>query len=404
VSGPRVVAVGAPPTFRQQVARAVGSPPETVEWLPTVTAAEDFMSSGKTTADLLALSPAVKTEDAIGFGEFVGRRFPATAVVVVRDRPPDGALPLLIRSGVRDVVDLTHGGDELRESLQRALTWSSNLRSVNGRGQPEAGGPRGRMICIFSSKGGTGKTFLACNLASAIARRLGEPTALVDLDVDLGDVFAYFGKQPTRPLEDLLTVGDDADADTIRGLGNKLEEHLWGYGAPPDPGAPQVVSGEAVGLALSTLRSVFAFTVLDGTADYSDHVLAAMDLSDVIYLVSGPDVVGLKHLSMAIQTLTTLGTPRERLRVVLNRADSRVGITPTDVERIMRIKPDVLVPSSALVPTSLNHGIPVVVEEPRSGVARALENLASTLVAEARPTNGVDPDGAAPRRRRLSRH
>ena len=121
-------------------------------------------------------------------------------------------------------------------------------------------------------------------------------------------------------------------------------------------------------------------------------------------LVSGPDVVGLKHLSMAIQTLTTLGTPRERLRVVLNRADSRVGITPTDVERIMRIKPDVLVPSSALVPTSLNHGIPVVVEEPRSGVARALENLASTLVAEARPTNGADPDGAAPRRRRLSRH
>ena len=362
------------------------------------------MSSGKTTADLLALSPAVKTEDAIGFGEFVGRRFPATAVVVVRDRPPDGALPLLIRSGVRDVVDLTHGGDELRESLQRALTWSSNLGSVNGRGQPEAGGPRGRMICIFSSKGGTGKTFLACNLASAIARRLGEPTALVDLDVDLGDVFAYFGKQPTRPLEDLLTVGDDADADTIRGLGNQLEEYLWGYGAPPDAGAPQSVSGEAVGLALSTLRSVFAFTVLDGTADYSDHVLAAMDLSDVIYLVSGPDVVGLKHLSMAIQTLTTLGTPRERLRVVLNRADSRVGITPTDVERIMRIKPDVLVPSSALVPTSLNHGIPVVVEEPRSGVARALENLASTLVAEARPTNGADPDGAAPRRRRLSRH
>jgi pilus assembly protein CpaE len=404
MSGPRVVAVGAPPTFRQQVARALGAAPESVEWVPTVTAAEDFMTDGRAQADLLALSPSVKAEDAIGFGEFVSRRSPATAVVVVRDRPPDGALPSMIRSGIRDVVDLTNGGEDLRDSLHRALTWASSLRSVNGRAPVEDGTDHGRVVCVFSSKGGTGKTFLSCNLAVAIARRLGEPTALVDLDVDLGDVFAYFGTQPSRPLQDLLSVGTDVDAETVRSLGNQLDENLWGYGAPPDPGAGQSVSAESVGAALRTLRRFFPFTILDGSAEYSDHVLAAMDLSDVIYLVTGPDVVGLKHLSLAIQTLTTLGTPRERVRVVLNRADSKVGISPTDVERVMRIKPDVLVPSSSLVPASLNHGVPVVLEEPRSAVAKAVDELAAALVAESKPSNGAAPEGARGRRLRLAKH
>jgi pilus assembly protein CpaE len=403
MTGERVIAVGAPPMFRQQVARAVGSAPETVEWMPTVTAAEEFLSAGKTVADVLVLSPSVKAEDAIGFGEFVTRHFPGTAVVLIRDRSPDGALPALIRSGIRDVVDLTHGGDDLREALQRALNWSSSLRSANGRSHVDVGGPSGRVVCVFSSKGGTGKTFLACNLATAVARLSGEPTALVDLDLDTGDVFDYFGKQPTRPLQDLLSVGADADSDTIRGLGNPLDEHLWGYAAPHDPGAGESVSGEAMGAALRTLRDSFAYTILDGTAGYADHVLAAMDLSDAIYLVSGPDVVGLKHLALAIQTLTALGTPRERLRVVLNRSDSRVGLSPADVERVLRIKVDVLVPSSALVPTSLNRGSPVVTLEPRSGVARAVEGVASVLVAESSSMNGAVRNSDPRRRRLLSR-
>jgi pilus assembly protein CpaE len=267
----------------------------------------------------------------------------------------------------------------------------------------DVGGPSGRVVCVFSSKGGTGKTFLACNLATAVARLSGEPTALVDLDLDTGDVFDYFGKQPTRPLQDLLSVGADADSDTIRGLGNPLDEHLWGYAAPHDPGAAESVSGEAMGAALRTLRDAFAYTILDGTAGYADHVLAAMDLSDAIYLISGPDVVGLKHLSLAIQTLTALGTPRERLRVVLNRSDSRVGLSAADVERVLRIKADVLVPSSALVPTSLNRGSPVVTLEPRSGVARAVEGVASVLVAESSSMNGAVRNGDQRRRRLLSR-
>jgi len=386
MSGPRVIAVGAPPTFRQQVARAIGSVPEAVEWLPTLAAAEDLLSE-KAGADVLALSPSVESNEAIAFSELVTKRYPMSAVVLVRDLPPDGMLPSLMRSGIRDVIDLSAGGDDLRDALDRALRWSASLQALSGRIQSDGDGDAGRMVCFFSTKGGTGKTFLACNVATALAKRVGKPVALVDLDIAHGDVFSYFGTQPVRPLDDLLSAPEDAGEETVIGLGNQLGDHLWGYAAPPDPGAGQSVSTDAVERALRTLRRSFAFTVVDGTADYSDHVLAALDMADLIYLVTGPDVVGLKHLSNALQTLVTLGTSKDRIRVVMNRADSKVGITPADAERALGIRADALVPSSSAVPLSLNRGIPVVAGEPSSGVSKAIGEIASTL------SNGHSPAG-----------
>jgi pilus assembly protein CpaE len=135
-----------------------------------------------------------------------------------------------------------------------------------------------------------------------------------------------------------------------------------------------------MGKVLQALRRSFDYIVVDATADYSDAALAAFDLSDEIFLVSGLDVVGVRHLSMALQTLLSLGFPRDRFRVVLNRADSKVGLAPLDVERVMKIKVDAQIPSSRLVPISLNRGEPVVIGEPRSEVARSIHTLARRLV------------------------
>jgi len=107
------------------------------------------------------------------------------------------------------------------------------------------------------------------------------------------------------------------------------------------------------------------------------------DLSDMICLVTSLDVVGVKHLSKALDTLLTIGLPRERFRVVLNRADSKVGLDASDVERVMKIRVDAMIPSSRLVPTSLNKGRPVVLEEPSSEVAQAINSLASRFAGSA---------------------
>jgi pilus assembly protein CpaE len=371
-----VVAVGTPQSFRQQLARSLEVEPDEVGWVQSATAAEELLITAYAGVDVLVLSPEVKEPDALGLAEFVGRQAPGTAIVLVRDHTWNGLLPAAMRAGIRDVVDMTQGTEELRDAVERAIVWATNLRSVGATARSE-GTPsaRGRIVSVFSSKGGAGKTFLTTNLAAAIADSTGQDTAVIDLDVDMGDVFTYFGREPTASVQDLMELGEGSNHARIREIGLQLGDHLWGYGAPTDPAA-EAPAGEAIGKFLRAIRNDFAYTVVDASVDYSDSALVCFDLSDTVCLVTSLDVVGVKHLSKALDTLLSIGLPRDRFRVVLNRADSKVGLDASDVERVMKIKVDAMIPSSRLVPTSLNKGRPVVLDEPSSEVAMAVRHLA----------------------------
>jgi pilus assembly protein CpaE len=389
-----VVAVGTPQSFRQQIARALEVEMDEIGWVQSATAAEELLINAYNPVDVLVLSPEVKEQDALGLAEFMGRQAPGTAIVLVRDHTWNGLLPAAMRAGIRDVVDMTQGNDELREAVERAVLWATNLRS--SAGPQRDGGPvqRGHVISVFSSKGGSGKTFLVTNLAASIADITGQDTAVVDLDTDMGDVFTYWGREPTARLEDLMGIGEGGDHDKIREVGVQFDQHVWGYGTPPDP-STEPPAGEAVGKFLRTLRADFPWIVVDASVDYSDSALVCFDLSDAICLVTPLDVVGVKHLSKALDTLLTIGLPRDRFRVVLNRADSKVGLDSTDVERVMKVEVDVMIPSSRLVPTALNKGRPVVLDEPGSDVSTAVRHLATKLAHQfsGAEAGASDPNG-----------
>ena len=384
----QVFAVGTPQTFRATLARALEVEPDDVGWVQSVTAAEEVLVEAAEPVDVLVLSPEIKEPDALGLAEFVGRAAPMTAIVMVRDKSWNGLLPAAMRAGIRDVVDLTQGSEELRDAVERAISWAESLRSLRGA-MAEKPSARGMVISVFSSKGGTGKTFLTTNLGAAIADMSGKETAVVDLDVDMGDVFSYFGLEPTRQVMDLVSLGEGADRDTVFANATKLGDHLWGFGAVPDP-AMQPPAGEAVGKYLRTLRNNFSYVVVDASADYTDLALACFDLSDAICLVTGLDVVGVKHLSKSLETLLTIGLPRDRFRIVLNRADSKVGLDAGDVERVMKIQVDTMIPSSRLVPTSLNKGRPVFFEEPNSEVSASIRALAMRFTGPKATAGGAD--------------
>jgi pilus assembly protein CpaE len=395
-----VIAVGTPQTFRTTVARALEVEADDVGWVQSVTAAEEVLVETGDPVDVLVLSPEVKEPDALGLAEFVGRTAPMTAIVLIRDKAWNGLLPAAMRAGIRDVVDLTQGSEEIRDAVERAIVWAESLRKTRGSTQGQAS-QRGTVISVFSSKGGTGKTFLTTNLASAIADLSAQDTAVVDLDVDMGDVFSYFGSEPDKQVNDLIGLGEGAPRDVVMASAARFGEHLYGFGAVPDP-AMQPPAGEAIGKYLRVLRQNFAYVVVDASADYTDLALACFDLSDAVCLVTGLDVVGVKHLSKALETLLAIGLPRERFRIVLNRADSKVGLDAGDVERVMKIKVDTMIPSSRLVPTSLNKGRPVVLEEPGSEVSVSIRKLAERFTGPAPEMNGHDPDDLVlePRRRR----
>lgn len=382
----RILAVGAPHTFREVVARAVDTPVQLVEWAETPAGCLKLWAQGPGPSDLVVISPTVEYQEALELAEIVHNSYPATATILVRLREMNGMLPAAIRAGVRDVVDLSKGPDELTEVLGRALSWSKSLQVLQDSTTERNKSHQGPLISVFSSKGGTGKTFLACNLAVALAEKTGADTALVDLDLGMGDVFSYYGTEPGRPLLDLIPLGEDIDRDAVLTVATKLGDHLYGFGGPPDPAAEKV-STEAAARLLKGLQATFQYVVLDLGPDYSDLNLAALDCSDEILLITGLDVVGIKHLSSALDTLTSIGLPRERFRIVLNRADSKVGIDAADVEHVLKVKVDAMVPSSRLVPESLNKGRPVYLEEPKSEVTKSLAGLAAKFIAEpATPT------------------
>jgi len=374
---PRVAAVGGNKAFVPLVARVLGTSPDDLVAIASVASAERAIAEGDQVFDVVVLGPNITESDAASLAEFVSKEVPTTAVIVVRDAPVDGAFPRLVRSGARDVVDISAGGAELREALMRAVDWAEGIKGTTVR--PE--GPKaaeGAIVAIFSTKGGTGKTFFSCNLAAALAERTGKQVGLVDLDHDLGDVFAYFGANPKRSLPELLLLEENAGPEEVTRLGTPLIDGVIGFGSTPDPRAELLPSG-AVTRMLRTLKDTFPFTVVDATSEYSDHVLAAFDLADAICLISGLDAIGIRHLTIGMQTLEKLGVPRDRLRIVLNRADSKVDLTPEDVEKLLGLTVDARIPSSSLVPRSINRAKLVWEEERRSEVSKAIELFADRL-------------------------
>jgi pilus assembly protein CpaE len=387
-----VIAVGGPPTFRPQIARALRTDPELIDWVQTASAAEAAAEQSTTAYQLLVLSPLVDEAEAAALARALAKRSPTTAVVVVRDQPLDGAMPRLVRAGVRDVVDLSTGPEELQDALSHALAWSESVRQVGGQnGNGHAA--RGRVVSVFSTKGGTGKTFIATNLAAALGEVAGADVAVLDLDVDLGDVFAYFGKEPKRSLAEVSAeVARGARPEEMVELGMQLAKHVIGFGSPQDPGAT-AITPEATAELVRTLRSAFAYTVVDATCDYTDHVIQALELSDDVLFVTGLDVISVRHLSLGMRTLEDLGVSRDRMRVVLNRADSKVELSAGDIEDALGLKIDALIPSSALVPRSVNRSELLWFSERRSPVAKGIADLADRI------RQGSERSTAVPHRR-----
>ncbi len=392
MTSPRILAVGGEESFVGDVADALGVEPAELEWAPTTQEADRFVARSSPLYAVV-VAPDVSNDDALDIACSVVAGSPATAVIVTRRSSANGFLPAAMRIGVREVVNLSKGTDELKNALESAMAWSSTLWRVQDDGSHKPQVHTGTTISVFASKGGTGKTFLASNLAAALATRSRRDTALVDLDVDLGDVFSYFGTEPKGSIHDAIVAGPHASKRELIAAGTELIPHLWAFGAPNDLATTNPISADMVTSLLAAMRSTFAYTVIDATAEYSDVALAAFDASDAICLVTGLDVVGIKHLAKALETLETIGLPRDKCRIVLNRADSKVGLEAGDVERVLNIKVDAAIPSSRAVPMSLNKGVPIYVDDPLSEVSRSIGALADRFIGS------PDKVESAPRRR-----
>jgi len=262
------------------------------------------------------------------------------------------------------------------------------------------------MITVLGPKGGTGKTVTSSNLAVALALE-GKSAVLVDLDLQFGDVGLALGLEPSRTIYDLAVAGGSLDGDKIEGF---LSQHPSGARAllaPLRPDQAAAVGTPFLREVFEILRSRFDFLLVDTPPAFTAEVIAAVDVSSHLCVVGMLDALSLKDTKIGLETLEQMGYDPNAITLVLNRADSDVGITPSDVEELLGQAPDLLVGSDRAIPRALTSGEPIVAAEPRSNAARSYRLLAERyLSATTRPAEASAAGSASNgsrRRRRLLR-
>jgi pilus assembly protein CpaE len=292
-------------------------------------------------------------------------------VVVFGYGSSNGFFNRLFQAGADDVLLLPQEPEAVRFTLEKAVA-----RKTGGSG---AGAAQGELICVLGPKGGTGKTLVSTSLSVALAET-GKHVALVDLDLQFGDVGLCMGLKPERTIYDLVRTGGSIDEEKMSDF---LVTHHSGVEvliAPSRPDHAGSVTVDFLRDVYNVLRRMVDYVVVDTPPGFSPEVIATIDNATGICMVGMLDALSLKNTKLGLETLDLMGVPRERVKLVLNRARTRVGISDEDVETIIGQKPDVLVPSDRDIPRSVNEGKPIVLAKPQSEAAGAMRQLASSLV------------------------
>jgi pilus assembly protein CpaE len=196
---------------------------------------------------------------------------------------------------------------------------------------------------------------------------------------------------PARTIYDAAQNLDRLDAEALRGYLTPHRQGVYLLAAPLEPGLSETITADQVQRIMKMLKQTFTYVIVDSPPSFTDHVLGALDESDECVLVTSMDVPSIKNLKLALQTLELLGFGRDRIRLVLNRADSKVGLRVQEVEKTLGTSVDVAIPSSREVPLSINRGTPLVTEDPKSPVVASIGKLVDTIGTPASPK--VKPAG-----------
>jgi pilus assembly protein CpaE len=353
---------------------------------------ESWRTLQETSSDLLIVACEGYSDRALYFIESAVKQEAERPVVVLTTGSPNGFVRRVFEAGADDIVTLPEPSDRILFALEKAV--------ARRRGAAVASGiALAPMICVLGPKGGTGKTLVSTNLSVALALA-GNRVALVDLDLQFGDIGLALGLRPDKTIYDLARSGGSLDSDKLDAY---LVKHSSGLGvllAPTRPDQAGAVTIDLLRDVFTTLRTMCDYVVVDTPPGFTPEVIAAIDASSEVCIVGMLDSLSLKNTKLGLETLELMGYERDRIALVLNRADTRVGITHEDVEAIIGRSPQVFVPSDRRIPISVNDGVPIVMQEERSEAARAFQTLAERYLEEAPEEVPVEvPQDEKPKRR-----
>ncbi|MEK9721546.1 MAG: AAA family ATPase, partial [Quisquiliibacterium sp.] len=302
---------------------------------------------------------------------------PRTSVVIVKENASAAYLLKAMRVGVRDVI-IPDSEDVMATAIGRHVARSQVQIDTRRK-------KKGRLIAMMPAKGGSGATFLAANLAYVLSTK-GNRVALIDMNLQFGDTMLYLTEK--HPAANIATLARDAerlDQSLLESSMVRVSDNLWVLGSPESPEESVVVSAGFVNQILRLAGEHFDFIVLDVGRILEAVTVHALDDAEAIFLVMQATLPGLYDTRRLVTVLNSLGYGRDKISVVVNRAEKNSEIGAAEISKALGYAVAVSVPNSFTnVLYSINHGVPIAKSAPKDGVTLALERWADSVTVGAR--------------------
>ena len=373
-------------------------PRPTVVWCDSFEAVDATMRDGGP-FDVLVAGPVALKPNGFQRLRELRLRSPETQLLLALNHWRSSDLRETVRAGALDILRLPVADDGLLEAIEQAIETGASLRTARGDDQheeTEKTGP-GTVIAVVSASGGSGKTFLASNLAYHLVSSK-KRTCLIDLDLQFGELSTALRLKPRHTIYDLISTEADEDEMAAR-FEDYLERHESGIRvlpAPEDPEQADTIEAYHVAAVIEAARSKFDFVIVDTPTALSEGVLVALEQADQIFCLATLDLPSVRNLGVMLATLKKLKVPVERVSLLMNKVEPDVGIDVARVEQYFPQGFSMVIPYGREVNRSLNMGQPVLAYAPRGEVSKA---LASGLLTNLK-AGAAEDDATSPERRR----
>lgn len=354
---------------------------ENIQIANSLSQLQDYISPGRIET-ILIIGSSVGLAEAVAMSEKIRMENPSVRILLVRARIDIDTLTRAMRAGIQEVLPadeptaFARSIQHTREIIKATATVSS---------QRKEGRKKSKIIVVFSAKGGCGKTTVSINLAAALSRINESKVCLIDLDLQFGDVGVSLQQNTEKTISSAISMGQDIDALGARSMITPYSSSLDLLLAPTNPTDVEYISGDLIGKLLESIAFDYDYIVIDTPPAFTDFVLRSMELMDACFLITTLDMPAIKNLKIVLETLQALKMNMQLVTLVLNKCDSRTGITINEVEKLVDLKVDYKIPNDIAVSQATNQGQPVVAFSPKSVVSREVNRMASELVKRFQP-------------------
>ncbi|MBL8050418.1 MAG: response regulator [Anaerolineales bacterium] len=359
------------------------------------TGREGIQLAGELDPDVILMDINMPDIDGITATEEIRQKSPHIQVVILSVQGDSNYMRRAMLAGARDFLTKPPMGDELISAIKRAGDMAHSERAKGAKQQMIISGPggmgsmatfapatKGKIVVVYSPKGGTGCTTVAVNLAIALNNE-DTRAVLVDGNLQFGDVAIFVNEQGKNTVLDVAPRVDDLDSEIIEEILVKHEASgIRILAAPLKPEQAERVSADQFTKVLQFLQNMYSYVVVDTSTILTDVVLGTIDISDVLVLITTQEIPAIKNARALLDLLQTMGVSKERIVFAMNRYDKRISISPERVSENLKHEIAATIPFDEKVAiTAVNRGVPFMLDNKSQPIGRGILSLAEAVRA-----------------------